>query len=355
MSSKIDDVVSQPKLLIKPRNEFEEFEMMKQAQNILKKEIELIKKTIKGDTSNMLQLMQDLDKMYKKSYNNENEPEIIKEGRQGKGSLDFQNIMEDHDMLKRKVELINSKEHSLSQRLMNVEDRVLIVLDKKPAGAMHHQGIGKHEFLALKTVVNELQQTCKTNDDTKSGIDQKEIIELKEDQKLIKKELFGLQGLVKNETFNTFTILKDLNAKIDYKNNNSIEAKENILDGIQNTAPSGLEGFYSVDTQNNKKRIVDECMERIDRIALGQRSLNDSLGKRVDALFENEQKALDRLSRMESEIKDTRNYYIHEGPDASRDAYKNDSSLHFQLIDEHKKSLTPESNAPVNKEMRGVS
>ena len=141
MSSKIDDVASQRKLLIKSRNEFEEFEKMKQAQNILKKEIDLIKNTIKGDTSNMLRLMQDLDEMCKKSYDNEREPVMVKEGSKVKGSFDS-TVMEDHNMLKRKVELINSKEHSLSQRLMNVEDRVLIALDKKPDGVMHHQEVG---------------------------------------------------------------------------------------------------------------------------------------------------------------------------------------------------------------------
>ena len=65
MSPKIDDVASE--LLIKSKNDFEEFESMKHAQKSLKQEMDVIKKTIKGDTSNMLRLIQDLNGMYKKT------------------------------------------------------------------------------------------------------------------------------------------------------------------------------------------------------------------------------------------------------------------------------------------------
>ena len=296
MSSKIDDVAS--KLLIKSKNEFEEFESMKHAQKSLKQEMDFIKKTIKGDTSNMLRLIQDLNGIYKK-MNHSKAYEY--------GQVDFDSTAgEEIAMLKRKVELINSKEHSLSQRLMNVEDRILIALDKKPVKVMRHQGVEKHEFLALQTAVNDLQETCRyelSSEREKIQIHDKDINSLKDSQIIIEGEFIWLKSFVKNETSNTYMILKDLDTKTSNYAKNFGERKSFTSNGTQYTSQSNLTGLSSTGTIENEKYAINECMGRMDRIVQDQNNLNDSLKRQVDALFQNEQKAFDRLSKMEHEMK----------------------------------------------------
>ena len=305
MPFKSDDAASQPKLLIKSEKETEEFEKMKQAQESLKQEIDFVKKTIKGDTSNMLRLVEDLNDVYKKLHNNESYSGMVK----ANGAVDYnldQKMREDHDLLKRKVELINSKEHSLSQRLMNVEDRVLIALDKKSPSALRHQGVEKREFLMLQAAVNELQETCRyepSNKDTNNPMHETEIITLKRNQKQIEKELIELKTLVKNETANTFEILSDMNSKIDHKDRLSQDRKDSTFNSTQNSIPSTLAGYHVEPTRIDKD-LRKECMERIDRIVLDQNSLNDSLRQQVDALWKKEQKTFDRLSGIENKVED---------------------------------------------------
>lgn len=296
MSSKIDDVAS--KVLIKSRSDFEEFEGLKHAQKSLNQEIDFVKKTIKNDTSNMLRLIQDFNELYK----NTNRSKIYEEAH-----INFDSTTrEELNMLKRKVDLINSKEHSLSQRLMSVEDRVLIALDKKPVTVMHHQGVEKHDFLALQTAVNELQETCRYEPayvDKKIQINQNDIHTLKENQSLMEKELLGLKLLFKNETANTLKIMNDLNLKIKFNNKNSEEIKEYTSNDTENTSQSKLATFSSLKGIENEMNAANECTERIDRIAQDQDSLNNSLKRQVDALFQNEQKISDRLDWMAHKMK----------------------------------------------------
>ena len=205
----------------------------------------------------MIKLVQDLKKVNEMSNHGSN---VMKtEATKACDELDLDTVKKDHEMLKRKVELINSKDHSLSQRLLSVEDRVLDVLNKKAP----QPKLGTQDILALSNTVNGIQPGCRcesTPQNYNSSI-QNDVLALKADQNILKKEVLNLRNFVKEDGANTLSVLKDIDAKIEqaHVHNQKIRSKD-INQSTEIISQQGIEDGV------NKTNDLSQCMERIDHV-----------------------------------------------------------------------------------------
>ena len=204
-------------------------------------------------------------------------------------------VKREHEMLKRKVELANSKDHSLSQRLMGVEDRMLDVIHK----TTNPEYVKKQEFLTLKNVLKDMQQrsvcNCESNNGSYKLIHKNDIALLKNDQQSIKKDFVNFKNVLKEETSNTMAILEDFDTKLGI-----------MYSKYQTAIPSV--NLYNR-TQEAELPNLDESstISSITTATIGDMEIKsyNATTKRVNVLHSDKYSIINRLSALEHKLNGT--------------------------------------------------
>ena len=255
--------------------------------------------------------------------------------------------------LKNVVDGLKDVDHSASRRSTILEQQYINSTSKESLPST----VGREEFLNLKTVVDG--QVILLGTISNHGANEKDILSLKKEQNILRKDLTDLKELVKQEGTNTYAIMNAFDIKLKQKQAaaRNLEKGNSSLPLDNETSPSRqidkllgdgnsmIERLSTVENDlNTTKETSDRCMKRINgiddyllKLTSSVNGLSIKIPEKIPVTIgPNGNQAPSPVPKLDDKDK---NFYLHEGDIPKHANVSLGADVDLKLIDDKPTAL----------------